>query len=62
MNFPDEVKEVGELVGIMYRAKGDKIKISVHTFDKLPKLYVGDKKQIVVVGGKYKFTKRGFEG
>jgi hypothetical protein len=63
MRFPENVKEVGEIVGIMYRKKGDKKKIQMHAFDQLPKLYVSnDGTQIVVIGGKFKFTKRGFEG
>jgi len=63
MDFPDNVKKVGELVGLIYREKGVKKEIAIHAFKKLPKLYVSnDGTQIIIIGGKFKFSKRGFEG
>jgi hypothetical protein len=60
--YPDNVNEIGELVGLMYREKGKRNKIFVHAFSRPPKLYISsDGKQIVIIGGKVRFTKRGFE-
>ncbi len=60
---PEETLEVGELYGVMYKVKGTK-EPYLHRFgSSRPKLLVSaDGKQIYIVGGKYKFTDRGFIG
>lgn len=62
ISFPENVNEVGELVGVMYREKGKRNKIFVHAFDKPPKLFVSSNgRQIVIIGGEFRYTRRGFE-
>ena len=61
---PEETLEVGELYGIMYKVPGIK-EPYLHKFGarSRPQLRVSaDGKQIYSVGGKYKFTDRGFIG
>lgn len=60
---PENALLVGELYGIMYKTKETK-EPYLHRFSRpKAKLYVSaDGKQIYIVGGKYKFTDRGFIG
>ena len=60
---PEETLLVGELRAVQYKVKGEKMPFYHELERPFPQLRVSaDGKQIYIVGGRYRFTDRGFIG